>query len=335
MADAYREELGRILRSGEIDESRIGCCTQVDVSVPANCDDPAAYVKSYRERIGVLQQAHLRFDVLAKAYGQSSLEFERHYRDLYEDVVAHQDVWFGSIFDPTDPSVNPIHAERATGILGTLCTVLRQRGDLEGCMKVMPTYMEVLGRYQQMTDGCDDPKQIECCDGLTYRANLIRVNCGCQLPDQNMTVQAFRGIVAYEKKYKALGQYDADAMPDYDGVFRAFFQHDRYDEVSDDDIFKALTFFGKDQDPAPAGELRTCGYCESEESMFGDYKKCSRCHEQPYCSREVSERFELPYINCEYFTYCDYLSNGTFNIFFLGVLSASRFAVPGKRLAVS
>lgn len=153
-------------------------------------------------------------------------------------------------------------------------------------MEVMPTYMEVLGRYQLMTTKNSDPAQIACCEGLTYRANLIRINCGVQLPDQVMSVQAFRDVVAYEKKMKSLDQYDVDEQPDYDGVIQVFFGHDRYDEVSDDDIFKALSFFGKNPDPAPATKLRECGHCDKEEAMFGDYKKCSRCHEMSYCSKK-------------------------------------------------
>mmetsp|Transcript_25396 Transcript_25396/g.54946 ORF Transcript_25396/g.54946 Transcript_25396/m.54946 type:complete len:507 (+) Transcript_25396:78-1598(+) len=279
------EELGRMLRSGEVTEDQITCVVQDDFSLPADCDDPAAFVRSYRDRLIVLKQAHLRFEFLARAYGQSNLEFERYYRDLYDDIIAHRNIWFDVIFS-ADNSVNPVHAERTTGILGTLCTILRQRGDLEGCMEIMPTYMAVLERYQQMTDGCGRPSQVECCEGLTYKANLIRINCGVQLPDQKMAVRAFRDAIAYEKKLKALGQYDVDSMPDFDGVMEVFFHHKRYEEVPDDDIFKALTFFGEGRDPAPAGELRVCGYCESREDMFGDHKKCSRCHEQPYCSKE-------------------------------------------------
>jgi hypothetical protein len=36
----------------------------------------------------------------------------------------------------------------------------------------------------------------------------------------------------------------------------------------------------------PALELRKCGCCDKEEEMYGDYKKCSLCHQQS-CSKEV------------------------------------------------
>lgn len=47
------------------------------------------------------------------------------------------------------------------------------------------TYMEVLGRYQQMTKDCGRQAQIDCCEILTYKANIIRINLGSRL--QQMT----------------------------------------------------------------------------------------------------------------------------------------------------
>ena len=218
-----------------------------DVSIPPG-NDPATYVTYYANRIAKLQQANLRFNGVFRSSNESSLEFERYYQDLYRDIMDHRDIWFDEIFRvPNNP--NPVHAERTTGILGTLCTILRQRGNLDECMKVMTTYMEVLKLYQQMTDECEEAGEDEdgimrnCSDGLTYKANLIRINCGVQLNDADMAVKAFREVVAYEKDLKAKGKFDDDSMADYDMVFSSFFNHgDDYDKVSDKDIFKALTF---------------------------------------------------------------------------------------------
>ena len=142
--------------------------------------------------------------------------------------MDHRDIWFDEIFRvPNNP--NPVHAERTTGILGTLCTILRQRGDLDECMKVMTTYMEVLKLYQQMTDEWEEAGEDgngtmrNCCDGLTYKANLIRINCGVQLKDADMAVKAFRDVVAYEKDLKVKGKFVVDKMADYDMVFASFF----------------------------------------------------------------------------------------------------------------
>ena len=275
------------------DEKDVTYMFNEDVSIPPG-NDPAIYVKYYADRIVKLQQANLRFNGMFRSSNESSLEFERYYQDLYRDIMDHRDIWFDEIFRvPNNP--NPVHAERTTGILGTLCTILRQRGDLDECMKVMTTYMEVLKLYQQMTDECEDAGEDDdgtmrnCCDGLTYKANLIRINCGVQLKDAGMAVKAFRDVVAYEKDLKVKGKFDDDNMPDYDMVFASFFGSNEYDTVSDKDIFKALTFTvqSPNHDPAPAGKLRTCARCDKEEECFGDYKKCSRCSDPDasYCSK--------------------------------------------------
>ena len=83
--------------------------------------------------------------------------------EIYDDIIEHYDIWFDKLYNVDNP--NPTHAEFSTGILGTLCTILRQRGELEECSKVMVTYMEVLKRYQTMTDGCGSAAQIKCCEG--------------------------------------------------------------------------------------------------------------------------------------------------------------------------
>jgi hypothetical protein len=46
------------------------------------------------------------------------------------------------------------------------------------------------------------------------------MNLGAQLPDMQMSVRAFRDVVGYERKYKALGRYDVETEPDYDGVMK-------------------------------------------------------------------------------------------------------------------
>ena len=85
-----------------------------------------------------------------------------------------------------------------------------------------------------------------------------------------MTVQAFRDCIVYERKEKALGRYDVDVEPDNDGVMESFFGHTRYDEVSDEDIFKAYTFMSEDRDgDGPHLPLSKCACCDKEESMHG------------------------------------------------------------------
>ena len=213
------DTVARMIERGEVDENNIIFNVEEEFELPPGCTDLSSIaneVKLISERIMILKQAHLRFSLLSKVSYNSGLDFERHYRALYDDIQKHHDVWFDKLFNVDNPK--PTHAEFATGILGTLCTILRQRGDIKGCAEVMPTYMAVLKRYQQMTEGCGSAAQINCCEGLTYKANIIRINLGVQLPDKQMTTQAFHEAVAFEKKEKALGRYDVDNDPDMDGV---------------------------------------------------------------------------------------------------------------------
>jgi len=292
--------LERKIRSGEITEDQIFMTTTQDMTIPSDWEgDIMSYSQYYGTRVMKLNQAYIRFKLLSKSPGSSTLEYERWYHELHDDIVSHKKFWFDMIFatenndkENIKTKVDPVHAERTTGILGTLCTSLRQRGDLKGCMEVMTTYMAVLERYQKMTVTCEDEEQKKECDGLTYKCNLIRINCGCQLPNPKMAVEAFRQIVSFEKRQKVLGvEYE---MADYDGVLERFFNHNRYDEISDEDIFKVLSYTTtsskKSEDIVESSELRACNFCDSVEEMLGNYKKCSKCHQESYCSKECQEK---------------------------------------------
>jgi hypothetical protein len=137
-----------------------------------------------------------------------------------------------------------------------------------------------------MTEGCGIPAQVNCCEGLTFKANLIRLNHGVQLADKQMAMKAFHDVVAYEKKEKAAGRFDEDG-PDFDGVMECFFGHSDFDKINDDDIFNALTFMMNHGEKVQL-KPRECGYynCDKKEKMNGDFNLCSKCHKQPYCGKE-------------------------------------------------
>ena len=200
-----QEELARMVENGDIDTDRIIFASSQTVSLPSSANSSEFQsamneAKLIADRRMVLQQAHLRFSTLSRMSYNSGLDFERHYRDLYDDIMEHYDLWFDKLFhvDTDDPTP----AEFTTGILGTLCTILRQRGDLQECSEVMKTYMAVLKRYQQMTEGCGSKAQVDCCEGLTFKANIIRLNLGVQIEDKEMAMTAFHDVVRYEKREK-------------------------------------------------------------------------------------------------------------------------------------
>lgn len=291
--EVNHDELARMVENGDIDTDRIIFASSQTVTLPSSLSDGADLESAVNEakliadRRMVLQQAHLRFSCLARMSYNSGLDFERYYRDLYEDILKYHDVWFDKLFNVDN--VDPTPAEFTTGILGTLCTILRQRGDLEECTEVMKTYMAVLKRYQQMTEGCGSKAQVDCCEGLTFKANIIRLNLGVQIEDKAMAMTSFHDVVRYEKKEKAAGRYDVDNSPDMDGILESFFGHNDYDSIDDDDIYMVLSFMNKDVNrDGPQLKPRECGYwnCDNKEQMSGDFNLCSKCHKQPYCGRD-------------------------------------------------
>ena len=310
MEETDDAEIIRKLESGEMTEADIFMSIDEDIDIPPNASPTEIQAllarAQYRsERIMKLKMARLRFKLLSKVGNNTQMDFERYYRELYEDIKSHHDIWFNDLF------MDLRNADKTISILGTLCTILRQRGDLTGCMKVMPTYMAVLKKYQDMVKGCKDEGEIRNCELLAYKASLIRINLGAQLGDKKMAVQAFRDVVAHEKKEKRAGRFDDDQLLDYDAVAESVIGHKRYDKVSDDVIFKALGVLTgynttTNTDSARGGvdhqiELRVCGCCDKKETMYGDFKKCSRCHEQAYCSKEVRLLYEALMVGDEYY----------------------------------
>ena len=123
------EAIVRMIERGEMDFDKSVFVISHDIQGPL---DEAMILN---ERLVILKQAHLRFYLLSRVSYNSALDFERHYRALYDDICTHHDIWFDKLFNvDTD---NPTRAEFATGILGTFCTILRQRGEVNECNEVM------------------------------------------------------------------------------------------------------------------------------------------------------------------------------------------------------
>ena len=191
------KELLEEVREGKFDESRICSISFVDFEVPAGMSkqETVEYqMQTIQPRIAVLSAANMRFQVLNQLYRSSNLECERYYQDLYKGICEHEHTWFHVIFKVN--TTQPQHCERSMGILGTLCTLLRQRGDLEACMSIMPMYTWVLGRYQQMSreSRWTPAKSFVATDSLTS-TTWFASTAGQQLNDRDMTVASFRQAV--------------------------------------------------------------------------------------------------------------------------------------------
>ena len=73
---------------------------------------------------------------------------------------------------------NHVHTERACGIINTLATIYRQRGDIEACEPVLDLGGKLIQRYERAASVINDAMTRKCCGDLTYKYNLIRYNLG-------------------------------------------------------------------------------------------------------------------------------------------------------------
>jgi hypothetical protein len=115
------------------------------------------------------------------------------YRKYFDDLVADRVLWL-SFFDHRD---HYEHAEHTCGILGTLATIYRQRGDYADCERVLNMEQEVLARYQRSSVGACSA-QIECYEGLHYKYQHIRYNLAFNTERYDLCADLFRQLAADE-----------------------------------------------------------------------------------------------------------------------------------------
>ena len=105
-------EVARMIERGELDEDNLCFTIQEQIEIPADCDDMSSFLndtKLISDRLVKLKQAHLRFSLLSKVSYNHSFEFEKYYRELYEDIQEHHDIWFDKLFNVDNPKTT--HAE--------------------------------------------------------------------------------------------------------------------------------------------------------------------------------------------------------------------------------
>jgi hypothetical protein len=214
------EEFTRMLQTSGMDMDRDGDrMTTFDYDAVSACQSMnSTDATFFRERLAVLEKAHMQFSMRA-AMGQSNFNYERLYQKLHDDILKHETYWFNTIF-PMQGLDNK-YTERTIGILGTLATMLRQRGDVHKAHKILKLDRRVLERYQAQTRLVPHNKpQVFCCDSLTYKYHLIVVNAEAQLRNKIPAVASFREAVKFEieQQYtfnqQNLGFMIAIALPD-------------------------------------------------------------------------------------------------------------------------
>ena len=293
-------------RQGLITEKHVFGSFEVDMVIPPGLGMPGMiqYAQEvypqFSGRLRKIQMAHMRFSILPELFGKSNMcpEYEPHYQALFDDLVEHESFWFEHIFKEGTQDVK--YCEYTVGIIGTYCTLLRQRGDMEDCMKVMGMYTKVIQQFQKLSHPscCNDRKLMHCCGVLTYKYYMIRVNAGFQLRNRAMAVDAVRRIVAHEQA--VLGDnFPTDygvgvGLGDYSKLFA---EGDKdLSEWTDGEIWTVVKELNKldDADVAEVSQLNECAHCKKKEKTLDylqkQFKFCASCKEIMYTVRESAKR---------------------------------------------
>lgn len=223
-----------------------------------------------------------------------NLRGERAYRLYMEDIEDNTVEWM-AFFDHKD---NSDHAEHTCGILGTLATIYRQRGDLQDCERVLGIEHEVLTRYQRSSVGSSLEQQF-CCDGLAYKYRTIRYNLCLQTERYRQCVELFREQAIHEAKYA----FDYESS-NYHFMVTAILGKEPtvkvIKQLSDTDVMRIVMAPLQHEQCRTANaqfeegrkqlvQLKTCASCGRQEDAVRAFKVCARCDAVFYCGRECQK----------------------------------------------
>ena len=219
---------------------------------------------------------------------------ERAYRLYFEDLEANHAEWMAFF----DHEGNSEHAEHTCGILGTLATLYRRRGELVDCERVLDMEHEVLTRYQRSSVGASHAQQF-CCDGLAYKYRAIRYNLCLQTQRYGQCVEIFREQALYE----ATNNFDWDSSEYHFMVTAVLGKPMTLREIkrlTDTEVMRIVMAPLEIEHAAAAQsaieneqrrvvELKTCAACGRQEDAVRAFKACARCDAAFYCGRECQK----------------------------------------------
>ena len=241
------------------------------------------------------QAAYLEFTGRRPTSGLKRLgnmKGEGAYRAYYEDLAGpDRGLWLGFFDHPG----NSEQAEHTCGILGTLATVLRQRGTFDVCRDVLDMEAQVLQRYEaSCAPEGQNPAQMECKDHLRYKYELIRFNLCSQTRRLDECAELFFSLAGHELKY----DYSFDAQHFLFMVAAVLKKRPTAKtlrSLSHAEVRNMLTECIAFEGGVDVGletavtsqrvALRACAACGQEEAALGTYSKCSGCKQVHYCSK--------------------------------------------------
>ena len=241
-------------------------------------DAPAAFSS--------LQDAHL-----ALASG-AAFKGEREYAAYYKELQRDKESWTHFLGLPG----NNVWAERSCGILGTLATAYRQRGELVAAEEVLGMEELVLSLYKRHVMQVAGPAGQSCYEGLEWKYNNIRYNLYFQTGRMELLVPLFRSLAGLEirRGYTYDEQNYAFLMP---AVLNIAPTASNLAALTDDQIRRILRHMERslgqgcvyENDKGSKALKKTCGGCGKKEEFRGDFNLCSRCKKAAYCSKECQK----------------------------------------------
>ena len=249
---------------------------------------------------GLKQKALTEFH---SARGSRQFFGEASYKAYYEELVQNESEWME--FFKHDS--NHEHAEHTCGILGTLATLLRQRGTYEECGNVLDMEEKVLGIFKEQSYAPGaSMAQKNCCDSLEYLMNRIRYNLNNNLKQYRANIQVFRDLCIYEANYhlsheRQMHLFMVEVVKG-DISDRRTTANDVH-ALSNDECLKAIIlpitscsdspdFIREQAKGKKRTELLTCGNesCNKQEMSLGQFKSCKRCDKVVYCGKECQKK---------------------------------------------
>ena len=245
-------------------------------------------------RMEHLRQAHsILFGSWTKP-SHNNMHHERVYVDFYRDILLHKDVWFNSIY-ARDVPMSYVFCEWTVGILGTLATIRRQRGEVAQCLEILQLDEEVLRQYQMLTTTNEalnqNPSIARCVEGLTYKYNLIACNAHRQTLNKQEALKAFRAAAKYEiEQQMSFDDQNLAYLIETHALVlgKDYMSVDVLDETPDEHIWSMLMSLSNSSPDVPPKKLEPwiCDGCGEVEEFCGDYQRCKACRRVHYCSRD-------------------------------------------------
>jgi hypothetical protein len=233
---------------------------------------------------GRLAELRKAFDEYEKpsAAGRSNTaaaEKQPIYQAFYDDIIAHEDVWFNDIFDlERKESVSYVVADKAFVILLVLTTQQRMWGPVHKSMQTFALAERILKRLEEITSKYGDASRKEETERVAYHYHSNAVNFRSSQLEETETVLSFRWCAAYEIK-RNMTLTIAATVPGIKTL-------KQLNKSTDKQIWDAI---GESNKKMMGTSRRCCNHCDKSEVKWEGHKLCARCKNACYCSKECQK----------------------------------------------